>query len=753
MEVPPPAGGRPPERPPASRRRGFSFVVARAIVWLRWPILLLWVLGAGAAWIFLPSTSHLPTAGIYALVPQNTPAFAAIHEESKLFRTSLLPQIVAVQRNPHHLSPAAQASIVQTAVKLDRRGLPGLPKGAIAVPVLNTLPYLLTARETSTTAITYLGFPSKISFPTQNTYARMYARRVSVPGAPAELTGLVPGTLEEASAIDSHLRYVEIATIVMIILIIGLYMRSVLAPAITIVSAAILYLVSTRVVTWFANRVGIQLHKEVEPIVVVLLLGVITDYSVFFLSGLRDRLLAGEQRLEASRDVTARFLPIILTAGLIVCAGLATLEVASIGFVKALGPGLAIVVFITLALALTFVPAAMAVTGKYLLWPGRRGDVRDRTAGQSRGARFRRGLAHALSKRWAAACVTALVAAVLCACASGLFRTQVGMTPIRGLPSSSPAHHALDEASQGFSPGIVAPTEVMVRHRGIGRRRPALTLLGRELARTPGVSAVVGAGIPGIPRRYDVFRARTGDAARYLVVFDHTPFSPAAVDDLSRLEQRAPGALRSSGLANGTAVYYAGDTPIARDAFRKIYHDLALVAATVFAVNFILLAIFLRSLVAPFYLVAASALSLAATFGVTTYVFQDLLGYDALTYYIPLAGGVLLVAFGSDYNLFVIGRIWQESERRLPDEAVERAAPRASRAISVAGLALALSFGMLAIVPVRPFRELGFAIGFGVLLDTFLVRSLLLPSLVTLAGRTSWWPSNRGRRAQATSLS
>jgi RND superfamily putative drug exporter len=114
---------------------------------------------------------------------------------------------------------------------------------------------------------------------------------------------------------------------------------------------------------------------------------------------------------------------------------------------------------------------------------------------------------------------------------------------------------------------------------------------------------------------------------------------------------------------------------------------------------------------------------------------------------VPLAVGVLLLSFGSDYNLFVVGRIWQEARHLPVGDAIRVATPRASRAISVAGIALALSFAALAIVPLRPFREFAFATAVGVLIDTFVVRSYLIPALISLCGRLAWWPS----RPQQTS--
>jgi RND superfamily putative drug exporter len=114
---------------------------------------------------------------------------------------------------------------------------------------------------------------------------------------------------------------------------------------------------------------------------------------------------------------------------------------------------------------------------------------------------------------------------------------------------------------------------------------------------------------------------------------------------------------------------------------------------------------------------------------------ESVLGHDDLTYYVPFAASVLLLSLGSDYNVFVVGRIWQEAKTRPLRDAIAEAAPRASAAITAAGLTLAGSFALLALVPIRPMRELAFAMSVGILVDTFIVRSLLVPSLLALLGR------------------
>jgi uncharacterized protein (DUF2267 family) len=176
------------------------------------------------------------------------------------------------------------------------------------------------------------------------------------------------------------------------------------------------------------------------------------------------------------------------------------------------------------------------------------------------------------------------------------------------------------------------------------------------------------------------------------------------------------------------------------------------VAIVVIAVNVLLLAIFMRALVAPLYLVACSVLALLASLGLTTLLFQDRLGHDDVTYYVPFAAAVLLVALGSDYNVFVAGRIWREARTARVGEAIAVATPAAARAVTAAGIALAASFVLLAIVPLRSFREFAFVMAAGILIDTFIVRSLLVPALTALFGEAAWWPGRRVRAPEAPAL-
>jgi RND superfamily putative drug exporter len=161
-------------------------------------------------------------------------------------------------------------------------------------------------------------------------------------------------------------------------------------------------------------------------------------------------------------------------------------------------------------------------------------------------------------------------------------------------------------------------------------------------------------------------------------------------------------------------------------------------------VELLVLLLFLRSVVAPLYLLFADALALTATLGITTVVLGRIMDYPQFAFYVPFAVLVLLISFGSDYEIFLVGRIWDGAEERTLRGAVIDSGSRASRAITIAGIALALSFGTLALVPLDSFRGFALAMVIGVLLDVLLVRPLLVPALITLFGRISAWPRRLG---------
>lgn len=323
---------------------------------------------------------------------------------------------------------------------------------------------------------------------------------------------------------------------------------------------------------------------------------------------------------------------------------------------------------------------------------------------------------------------------------------HLGSPLIKELPASSPVARAGAAAADGFAPGILSPTEILVIGPGVAKQTAALARLQQELAAQPGVAELGGpASLPSLPTasgQLNPMLAGSGGAARFVVVEKTDPLDATAISRVRALRSDLPSLGRAAGLA-GVRFEVAGQTALTGDSISSIFADLGRIALAIMLVTLVLLALFLRSLLAPVYLLVASILAVFATLGVTWLISQDILGYGSLVYFVPFAAGVLLVSLGSDYNVFVVGRIWEEARRRPVPDAVAVAAPQASRAITTAGVALAASFAMLAVIPLEQFRQIALAMAVGVIVDAIIVRSLLVPALVALFGRLGMWPGNR----------
>ena len=712
-----------------------SAAFAWVLVRLRLLVVPAWIAAAVLVTMSLPAFTDRPASATGGLVPTSSGSLAVEQQGIKAFGSPLLSRVAVVQRDPNGLSLDAQKRALRRAVRIDRGRDPALRSVAFALPVSNAARVFPSSREQGTTVITFLYFRPATSVGAQLALAHSYEARIRKAGDPVTgVTGTIPAREAEFDQINRTLPLVEAATIGLIAVLLLIVFRGVGAPLVTLGAAAISFLISVRVLTWVADRMGTEVPREVEPVLVALLLGLTTDYAVFFLSGARRRLGEGEGRVQAAQRSARLVLPITVTAGLIVAVGSGSLVIGNLGFFRAFGPGMAVTVLVTLAVTVTFVPAAIAIFGRALFWPGLR-EARPREPSR---ARLR--LGRIATARPVAAVLVIVTAAVLLVAALEARSTALGLTLLRGLPASSEVRSAASAAGQGFARGIVAPTEILLRGPGLGQQRAQLERLQAEIAREPGVAGVVGIRDQPSQVHRPLFVNASGDAARFAVIFDDDPLSSHAIHALRRLEDDLPSLLQRAGLG-GARTGVAGDTALAKDSVETIHGDIARVALALLLANLVLLAIFLRALLAPLYLLAASVLALTAAIGVTTWVFQSFLGHQDVTYYVPFCAAVLLLSLGSDYNIFIAGRIWQEAERRPLREAIRYATPRASGTITTAGLTLAGSFALLALIPIRPMRELAFVMAAGILIDSFLVRSILVPSLMAAFGRASWWPN------------
>ena len=718
---------------------------AYLVVGLRFPLILGFAIAVAAAVHFLPP---LPSSGgLSDLIPAGSPAAHADADAARLFGYPLEAGVAIVQRDSHGLPPAVVDKTARAAIAYDRHAsIPGLlavaplPNGAGISPAITAsltgeAGLLTRVRQHTSTIVTYLEFGADATMEQQVSDARAYADRylTHVVG----VTGPVAAQDEQESIISGDLGWVELLTVLAIALIVGVRLRSVVAPLAALACAGTAYVLAVRIVAWGAQRAGITLPQDVDPVLVVLLLGVTTDYCVFFLAGMRSRLAEGADRLQAVRDSTAASAPIVFTAGLIVAAGTGALAIARGGLLRAFGPGLAATVLISMLVSLTLMPALLAVFGGLMF---RRVTLGRPPLSESRLARF------ATSKPVALLVIAGCVAG-LGGMASGARGLGLASPLIGEMPPSSDVVRAADAAAAGFAPGILAPTEVLAIGPGAGSQTTAVSRLEDALRRQPGVASVVGPPVVPVSAPNPMI-ARDGGAVRFALVYDSDPLNATAIGQVRVLMARLPALGSAAGL-RGVRYEVGGQTALTGDAINATASDLWRVGLAIMLVTLLLLLLFLRALLAPVFLLAASLLAVAATLGLTVAICDAVFGSPDLVYFVPFAAGVLLVSLGSDYNVFLVGRIWEEARSLPVRDAVAVAAPRASRAITTAGIALAASFGLLAVIPLEQFRQLAIMMAVGVMLDTVVVRSLLVPSLVALSGRAGMWPGHQRVREPA----
>jgi RND superfamily putative drug exporter len=761
--------------------------------WYAWAVLAVhpavpvaWIALLVAATLTLPSLGSAGSAPLEDLVAEDSPALAAQERSAELFGAPLATDTVVVQRDPDGLSEDERdAFAVAAGEEAVGEGHPGITG---VLPVVNLSAGPLRWNEEGTTALAFLAFDDSLNLEERrDASARFVDRLAPAEGARAGQTGPAPARLAQYDAIVDALPLITAGSILLIALIVGLHFRSWAAPLMTLAAAGIAYGIALRVLGWAGETADVAIPREVEPVLVVLILGLVTDYAVFFLSAFREAWPGAGSKYAAMRAATAGTARVVLTAGLIVAAGTAALVVGKLDFFRAFGPGLAITALVSVAVCLTFIPACLALFGGRLAPreqapaqgtapppdaapPGTRLPERlrlrlagpltamraARHAADERGLPRRRVLAARVVSSPPVAVVVVLVCcAGLLVAASGVRHLDLGMTLVPSLPEDDPVRLAGEDARHGFAPGITAPVEVILERDGIASELDGLAALQDGLREQPGVATVVGPAEERGLIGQGVSTSEDGAAARIAVLLDHEPGSATAIDTVDGLEDRLPGLVADAGLGTAVPMGWAatapdavvvglsGETALGGDTVEAVVGDLWRIGLAALALNLLFLVIFMRALVAPLYLLAASVLGYAAGLGLTVFVFQELLGYDGLTYYVPLATAVLLVSLGSDYNVFVAGRIWAEARTRRLREAVAVATPQAAGAVTVAGLTLAASFALLALVPLRSFREFALLMVIGVLIDTLLVRSLLIPGLISIFGEKSWWPGRR----------
>jgi uncharacterized membrane protein YdfJ with MMPL/SSD domain len=612
--------------------------------------------------------------------------------------------------------------------------------------------------------------------------------KVSGPG------GLLADLLKVFQRIDSFLLLVT-AGLVLVLLI--LIYRSPVVAFVPIVSVGWVFSLASAVGALLATHAGLLVNGQATGIMTVLLFGAGTDYCLFISSRYREELMRVEDTHEAmQRAMRGVGEAVVSAAGTILIATLALL-LALLRSNQALGPLLAIAIGVMLLASLTLVPAILAILGRRAFWPFVPRFDPTWAATERHGIWPR--IAALVARR--PRVVLASTLALFVVLALGTFTLRQDFDTLSSLPSGTESRDGFDLLRQGFPPGDLAPTEAyVVFPNGASvldaKNLQAVDAITLTLSNQPGISSVsgpsqplgtaapvgperiedaintlpeqtrenirqrqssgTGAGMDGtsdpaapIPPEANAallyaaalsLVSPAGNVARINVTFDENPYGIDAINRIPTLRDAARTAAANAGLPPGsvliggpTATNY--DTKVANDRDERVVLPLILLAIGV------VLALLLRSLVAPLYLLATSVLTYFSTLGISTIVFQDLLGHQGVGASVPFYLFVFLIALGVDYNIYLMARVREEMQHVGLEKGTVHALTRTGGVITSAGIILAGTFAALMTLPLQVLFQLGFAVSLGVLIDTFLVRSLTVPSLVLLLGRWNWWPS------------
>jgi RND superfamily putative drug exporter len=538
-----------------------------------------------------------------------------------------------------------------------------------------------------------------------------HALRAAV-GGPA---GSAADALNAFAGIDGKLLGATVAVVAIILLLVYRSPFLWLVPLVSVLFAAswsqgFAYLLATN---------GFVVNGMTVGILTVLVFGAGTDYALLLLARYREELRHHDDPHQAMAVALRRAGPAIATSGITVIFSLVCLVLAQLNDIAALGPACAAGIFCALVAQLVLLPSLILALGRRVFWPF----VPKAGVDQHAGIRFWGAVAEWIPARRRVIWVT--VAVALTVGALGLFSYRGGVDQQNGFRGTVGSVEAQTLLAASFPAGTSAPATILVRPPG------AAGLAGATARATPGV-AEVSAPEP------------VGDAVLIQAVLSDPPTSPGAQHTVGLLRQRLVRAV-------GPDALVGGETATNIDLAAAATHDRELLLPVILAVVVLMLGLFLGSIVAPALLSATVVLSYLGSLGISSLVFRYLFGFPGFDPTVPILGFVFLVALGVDYNVFLMARVKEEAEHGAVTGVV-RGLSVSGGVITSAGIVLAATFAVLGVLPLIALTEIGFLVAFGVLVDTILVRSALVPALAIDIGPRLWWPSGLQGRSRAAEV-
>jgi putative drug exporter of the RND superfamily len=537
------------------------------------------------------------------------------------------------------------------------------------------------------------------------------------PGLTTALTGpagAVADITDVFSGLDSTL---ILATAAVVAILLLLTYRSPVLWLIPLLTVGIASQVAAAVVYLLAKHAGITVNGQGQGILTVLVFGAGTDYALLLIARYREELHRHAHRHDAMRVALRASFPAILASAGTVAAGMLCLLAAELNSVRSLGPVCAVGIACAFLAMTTLLPALLVVCGRWLFWPfvpRFSPDAASHDLTEQHGVWGK--VAGVVSRRprpiWIG---TALVLAAL---AIGLTQVQTGMTQADNYRKQV---------------GSVVGQQMIARHYDQGSSMPA-DIYARagsaaDVAAAAHVDGVADVGAPEV--------SADGQWIHIPAVLADAPDSAAAQHTITRLRAAVHA-------VPGAEALVGGQTASLLDVNTAAAHDNRVAMPLILGVVLLVLILLLRALVAPLLLIASVVLSFAAAFGTATLIYHAI-GHPRIDQGLPLLAFLFLVALGVDYTIFLMSRAREESLRFGTRVGLTRALALTGGVITSAGLVLAATFAVLTVLPLTGMLQMGVVVAFGVLLDTLVVRTLLVPALGVTVGRRIWWPGRLAR--------
>jgi RND superfamily putative drug exporter len=732
-----------PRRPTGVRRNGLSR--GAIIVGILGVVFLLVGLGGSR---YQAKMSQVEKNDNSAFLPSSAES-TEVSNEAELFQSvQVIPGFVVFQRLGGLTN--ADRKAIQAEVKTFQ-SLRGVAADQVGTP------QFASDGATASIAVPLVAKTGKVSVSGDAlTKAEKGVLRMARSGAPPGLAvhsagpgGLLAALIDSFGGIDGTLLLAAILVVVVILLIVY---RSPFLWIFPLIGAVVALGTASLIVYTLAKHNALTLNGQSTGILSVLVLGAGTDYALLLTSRYREELHNFDDKFQAMITAWRRASAAIVASGSTVILGVLTLTLGELNSDRSLGPVLAIGIACTVVSMLTFLPFALAVMPRAIFWPRvPRADRASDVATSGPWSSIAAFVGRNDRRSWLLASVA------LGICAIGIGSLKANDLPIsEGFTNHPDAVIGQNIYDAHFARGTGAPAEITtnagaaaqvidtVSHiRGVSRA-PGSVCVAPDYAklaafRADSHLAIVGAAADCPPRRLSVSPVN----GRLLV--DATLTSSYDTIEASQTIVRIRSAVHAIA---GARALVGGQAATTYDTNQAARHDRNLVIPIVLVVIVLILMALLRAVIAPILLIASVVLSFSATLGISAFFFNHVFHFVSSDPSFPLFVFVFLVALGVDYNIFLMTRVREEAQRFGTRDGILRGLAVTGGVITSAGLVLAATFAVLRVIPLVFLSELGFAVALGVLLDTIVVRSLLVPALSHDIGRMIWWPSRLARAAE-----